>query len=44
MRKAYTKKQRAQNQIVNGKQADDINKWIGPIEGNVDIGHFSIPL
>lgn len=26
MREIYTKKQRAQNQIINGKQANDINE------------------
>ena len=41
MRKTYTKKKRAQNQIGNGKQADDVSEWSGPIEGNVDTGHFA---
>lgn len=39
--KHIPKKQRAQNQIVNGKQADDVSEWSGPIEGNVDTGHFA---
>ena len=41
MRETHTKKQRAQNQIVNGKQADDVNEWSGPTEGHVGSGDFA---